>query len=90
MKMKECFNCSGGMIFLQIASAQNRRLSTKYRFTDVGVTRTSMKRYFVSYRVHAWVRLSGTKTKTAGTMIAAESDDPVQIDRILDGFQGLV
>jgi hypothetical protein len=26
----------------------------------------------------------------AGTMIAAESDDPMQIDRILDGFQGLV
>jgi hypothetical protein len=27
---------------------------------------------------------------TAGTMITAESDDPEQIDRILDGFQALV
>jgi hypothetical protein len=26
----------------------------------------------------------------AGTLIAAELDDPAQMDRILDGFQGLV
>jgi hypothetical protein len=35
-------------------------------------------------------RISEQLAFTAGTMIAAEADDPEQIDRILDGFQALV